>query len=215
MPGREKLARCAAQLTMSRIASKPRDRQAASQASCESGKPRAMAPQSHRWVKKVLEEAIVIRPTLPADTPPLVALAQATGVFKPNEIEALDEVLEDYHDGLDEHGHRCVTFEENGEVLGFAYFAPAAMTDRSWYLYWIAVTKHTQARGIGGKLLRFVEDEIRRGNGRALFIETSSLAHYELTRLFYVKHHYEQTATVLDYYSAGDHMVVFRKVLGP
>jgi ribosomal protein S18 acetylase RimI-like enzyme len=87
------------------------------------------------------------------------------------------------------------------------------MTDRTWYLYWIAVKHDTHARGIGGKLLKHAEDDIRSRNGRVLFIETSSLPHYELTRKFYLKHGYEIAATLRDYYSDGDDMVVFRKKL--
>ena len=153
----------------------------------------------------------MIRPTLPSDHHALLTLARDTGVFKPLEIEALEEVLLDFHATNHAHGHRSVTFEQGSEILGFAYYAPAAMTDRTWYLYWIAVTKQTQARGIGGELLKFAEDEIRRHNGRILLIETSSLEHYALTRKFYLKHHYEQVAAVPDYYADGDDMVVFRK----
>lgn len=153
----------------------------------------------------------MIRPTIPADQFPLLALARETGVFKPIEIDALEEVLNDYHATNHAHGHRSVTYEDGGEVLGFAYYAPAAMTDRSWYLYWIAVTKRTQAKGIGGALLKFAEDDIRQRHGRVLFIETSSLPHYDLTRRFYLKHQYQEVAAVPDYYAEGDHMIVYRK----
>lgn len=155
----------------------------------------------------------MIRATTPADTPVLLDLAHGTGVFKPHEMQALQEVLDDYHASNKDEGHRCVTYEKDCQVSGFAYYAPAAMTDRSWYLYWIAVTKKTQAKGVGGALLRHVEDDIRKANGRVLFIETSSLPHYELTRKFYLKHHYEQTAVLRDFYTDGDDMVVFRKKL--
>jgi ribosomal protein S18 acetylase RimI-like enzyme len=157
----------------------------------------------------------LIRPTSPSDTDVLVPLAQETGVFKPHEIRALREVLDDYFATNQKMGHRCVTFEQSGQILGFAYYAQAAMTDRSWYLWWIAVTRNTQARGIGGKLLKFLEDDIRRANGRALFIETSSLPHYDLTRKFYLKHAYEQVASITGYYADGDDMIVFRKHFGP
>ena len=157
----------------------------------------------------------MIRPTVPADTPLLVALAEATAVFKPLEIEALREVLDDYHESNRQEGHRSVTDERHGRVVGFAYYAPAAMTDRTWYLYWIAVGKQTQARGVGGELLRHAEQDIRAAGGRVLFIETSSLPHYELTRRFYLKHHYEEAAVLADYYADGDDMVVFRKQLAP
>jgi ribosomal protein S18 acetylase RimI-like enzyme len=111
-------------------------------------------------------------------------------------------------------GHQCVTYEEEGRALGFAYYAPASMTDRTWYLYWIAVSKELHARGIGGSLLRFVENDIRHvQQGRIFLIETSSLPHYELTRRFYLKHGYDRLAVLSDYYADGDDMVVFRKRL--
>jgi GNAT superfamily N-acetyltransferase len=157
----------------------------------------------------------MIRPTVPADTPALVSLARETGVFKPHEIVALQEVLDDYHGESQGEGHFCVTYEDNGEILGFAYYAPASMTVCSWYLYWIAVKKDTQAKGVGGRLLAHVEEDIRaRQKEAVLFIETSSLPHYELTRRFYLKKGYGQDAVLHDYYAPGDDMVVFRKALG-
>jgi GNAT superfamily N-acetyltransferase len=157
----------------------------------------------------------MIRPTTSAETSTLMALAQGTGVFKPFEIESLKEVLDDYHAFSHEHGHRSVTFEHHGQAIGFAYYAPAAMTDRTWYLYWIAVSKTIQAKGVGSKLLKHAEDDIRKLNGRLLLIETSSLPHYGLTRQFYVKHGYEQAAVLKDFYADGDDLVVFRKPFGP
>src|SRR5579884_135368 len=156
-------------------------------------------------------ERPMIRPTTSAETPALLDLARTTGVFKPHEIDALQEVLDDYHAGNIAEGHRSISFEKDGRVIGFAYYAPAAMTDRTWYLYWIAVTKQTQAKGIGSTLLRHAENDIRKRNGRVLFIETSSLPHYEPTRRFYLKHGYEMTGQLRDYYADGDDMVVFRK----
>jgi GNAT superfamily N-acetyltransferase len=150
---------------------------------------------------------------MPEETELLVRLTDATGFFKPVEIEALQEVLDDYHAANCEFGHVCVTYEDAGDVLGFAYYAPAAMTDRSWYLWWIVVRKELHGRGIGGKLLRHAEDDIRRQQGRVLFIETGSLPHYEPTRQFYLKHAYERHAELKDFYAAGDSMVVFRKAL--
>src|SRR5262245_53255570 len=142
----------------------------------------------------------MIRPTVPADTPVLLDLARETGVFKPLEIDALEEVLDDYHGEADGDGHHCVTYEQDGRVVGFAYWAPAAMADRTWYLWWIVVGKQIQARGIGASLLRHVEEEVRRARGRLLMIETSSLPHYEPTRRFYLKHGYEVEAMLRDLY---------------
>jgi GNAT superfamily N-acetyltransferase len=156
----------------------------------------------------------MIRPTTREETALLVDLTEATGLFKPLEVEALTEVFADYFAGNRDYGHRSITADQDGMVMGFAYYAPAAMTDRTWYLYWIAVRKDIQARGIGTELLEYVEKDIREQHrGRMLFIETGSLPHYEKTRKFYVKNHYETHALLKDYYADGDSMVVFRKVL--
>ena len=157
----------------------------------------------------------MIRPTTPADIPTLVALTEATGKFKPLEVVALQEVLDDYFAENQGHGHRSATLEQDGVILGFAYYAPAPMTDRTWHLWWIVVRHDQQGGGIGTALLRHVEEDIRKEQGRILFIETGSQPHYEPTRRFYLKHGYELHATLHDFYAAGDGMVVFRKMLTP
>jgi GNAT superfamily N-acetyltransferase len=154
----------------------------------------------------------MIRPTVPEDTSALLELTAGTGVFKPLEIQALREVLDDYHATNRALGHRSATCVQDGTVLGFAYWAPAAMTERAWYLYWIAVRKDGHGRGTGSALLAHVEDDIRQVQmGRILLIETSSLPHYEPTRRFYLKHGYDREAVLRDFYADGDDMVVFRK----
>jgi ribosomal protein S18 acetylase RimI-like enzyme len=155
----------------------------------------------------------MIRPTIPADQAALVALATGTGVFKPMEIEALSGVFDEYFATYHAQGHRSITFEKDGQLLGFAYYASTSMTDRTYYLWWIAVSKQSQAGGVGSQLLRHLEDDIRAQGGRLLLIETSGLPHYEPTRRFYLKHRYDQAAVIRDYYADGDDLVVFSKRL--
>jgi ribosomal protein S18 acetylase RimI-like enzyme len=156
----------------------------------------------------------MLRPVTPADTPALLALAAGTDFFKPLEIETLGEVLADYHAGCADLGHRAFAWDEAGALLGFAYHAPAAMTDRAWYLYWIAVEKGRQGRGLGGRMLAFVEADVRARNGRLLIVETSSVPLYDPTRRFYLRYGYTQAATVPDYYADGDGQVIFTKRVG-
>jgi GNAT superfamily N-acetyltransferase len=158
-------------------------------------------------------ETSLLRPSEPAETPDLLALAEGTGVFKPLEIQALKEVLDDYHARERENGHRCVTAWCDGCAIGFAYWAPAAMTDRTWHLYWIAVRRDLQARGLGARLLAACESDIRAAGGRLLLIDTSGLPSYAPTRRFYAKHGYEPPRTIPDFYADGDDLLVFRKRL--
>jgi ribosomal protein S18 acetylase RimI-like enzyme len=153
----------------------------------------------------------MLRPISPADTDGLIELTATTGFFKPLEIDTLREVLDDYHATSRHHGHRAFAWEEGSRILGYVYHAPAAMTDRTWYLYWIAVAPDQQGRGLGGKLLGFVEEDVRQQAGRLLLIETSSTAHYEPTRRFYLKYGYSVVAQIPDFYADGDGLVVFSK----
>jgi ribosomal protein S18 acetylase RimI-like enzyme len=161
----------------------------------------------------------MIRPTTPADTDALVRLTEATGLFKPLEVVALREVLDDFHAFNHAEDHHAITCEadgtygQDGAIVGFAYYAPAPMTEGTWQLYWIAVRKDRQGQGIGGELLRHVEADIARQRGRVLFVETGSMPHYEMTRQFYRKNGYEQHSLLKDFYAEGDSMVVFRKAM--
>lgn len=155
----------------------------------------------------------MIRPTVPDDTPALLELTAGTDYFQPHEVETLRAVLDDYFAGGPDEQHCCYTYEADGRALGYVYFGNTAMTDRTWYVWWIAVGKQTQGRGVGRELLRFAEDEARRQGGRVMFIETSGLPVYEPTRRFYLKNGYEQEARLRDFYRDGDDLVVFRKRL--
>jgi GNAT superfamily N-acetyltransferase len=153
----------------------------------------------------------MIRPIRPSDTPTLIEMARGTDAFKPIEIEALQEVLDDYHATKAAAGHRAVAIERDGRMLGFAYFAESAMTDRTWSLWWIVVERAMQSQGIGCQLLRYIESVVKSLSGRQLLIETSSLAKYEPTRQFYLKYGYAQAAVVKDFYADGDDLVYFAK----
>jgi ribosomal protein S18 acetylase RimI-like enzyme len=154
----------------------------------------------------------MLRPTTPDDTDILVSLTAETGFFKPHEVETLREVLADYHGGNADLGHVALTWEDIGDQInGLVYYAPAAMTDRTWYLYWIVVRGECRGLGIGKQMLHVVETDIRDRGGRLLLIETSSVPLYEPTRQFYLRTGYDRVAHIPDYYADGDGLMVFGK----
>jgi len=155
----------------------------------------------------------MIRPARPDETETLIAMADRTGAFKPIEIETLRSVLDDYFARDCDERDRAIIIEHDGQLLGFAYFGPTEMTDRSWHLYWIFVDPTVQARGFGGKLMEYVESTIHKLGGRLLIIETSGLASYDATHHFYRKLGYARAATVPDFYADGDDLVFFTKRL--
>lgn len=157
-------------------------------------------------------ESPLIRPITPDDSETVIILAVASGLFSADDTEVLDKMLADYFNGGIDDGHLCV-IDEDDEPFGVAYYEPALATDRTWYLTMIAVHSKLQGQGRGAALMRHVENALQTRGQRVLLVETSGLPAFDRTRAFYVKCGYEEEARIRDYYTAGDDMVVFRKVL--
>ena len=154
----------------------------------------------------------MIRPTTLDDTPALLALADATGLFPPSALELLRQMLIDALEGDSDTEQFWITDDNDGPV-GVAYCEPERMTDRTWNLQLIAIHPDLQGQGRGVKLLHYVEQALRERDGRVLLVETSGLPSFDRTRSFYKKCGFEEEARIRDFYAAGDDKVVFRKVL--
>lgn len=155
----------------------------------------------------------MIRPITPADTPALVALSGSSGLFKPDEFDAISGMLDEYHGTNAANGHNILAYEDGGTLVGIAYFAPKVFTDRVWELLMIAVDAPRHRQGIGSKMLLAVEEAVRALNGRLLLIETSDKISFERTRQFYRKHSYTEVAHIPDYFTDGDGKASFIKRL--
>jgi ribosomal protein S18 acetylase RimI-like enzyme len=155
----------------------------------------------------------MIRPMTPDDAAGLIPLVVAAGMFPADETEILDKMLADYFDGKIDEGHTCIVDEQEGKLIGVAYYEPAPATDGTWYVTMIAVHPDYQGQGRGAALLRHVENALQASGQRVLLIETSATPTYAGTRKFYAKCGYQEEARIRDYWAAGDDMIVFRKEL--
>jgi ribosomal protein S18 acetylase RimI-like enzyme len=157
----------------------------------------------------------MIRPVCLEDLSSAASIAVAAGLFGEDDVQVPQQMISDLLAGKSA-GHRCVVDENEGEVVGLAYYAPAVATDGTWYLIMVAVRPDRQGQGRGSALMQHVETALKDDQQRILLVETSGDAACERTRQFYVKCCYEQEARVRDYYAAGEDMVLFRKaVAGP
>ena len=87
------------------------------------------------------------------------------------------------------------------------------MTEGTWDIYWEAVAREKQGRGIGSALTKSAEKEILKADGRLAFIETSSTPAYEKTRRFHLSHGYEVVCRIPDFYAPGDDKLILQKRL--
>jgi GNAT superfamily N-acetyltransferase len=156
----------------------------------------------------------MITAAMRADVLQIHTINANTTIFSQEEVETVDEMLEDYlAQGAEKSGYYFLVFKEGDRVQGYACYGPRALTDRTYDLYWIAVDPDSRGGGIGKKLLAASENKVRLLGGRLLIVETSGLPKYESTRAFYFATQYLQEATLKDFYSDGDDLVIFTKRL--
>ena len=158
----------------------------------------------------------VIRGEVRASDPVDVrAVTQATGFFRPDEIDVAVELVCERLDKGAASGYEFLFAEQDGAVTGYVCFGPIACTTHSWDLYWIAVHPSTQGQGVGSRLIQETERAIQSRGGQRIYIETSSRADYDPTRGFYLARGYHHEATLEDFYAPGDGKVIYVKRLAP
>jgi ribosomal protein S18 acetylase RimI-like enzyme len=137
-----------------------------------------------------------------------------TSVFSKEEVKTVDELWGEYQaQGAERSGYYFIVDKEDGKVLGYACYGPRALTDRTYDLYWIAVSPNARRGGVGRGLLAASEEAVRKLGGRLLVLETSGLPEYEPTRAFYLATKYTLEGTLKDFYKDGDDLVIFTKRL--
>lgn len=158
----------------------------------------------------------VIRTPSTSDVERIKQIAVAADMFSVDEVGLFDEMLAGFFDGS-LADHRWLVVEDASQaVVAAAHYAPEPFADRMWNLYFIAVAPQEQGHGLGGSLIKQVEDELKsRGDdvARVLIVETSSTDQYAQTRTFYRNHGYREEARIRQFYGADDDKIVFWKSL--
>jgi GNAT superfamily N-acetyltransferase len=154
----------------------------------------------------------MIRPIAPEETTAAIALAEATGLFQPDEIDALAKMLSEHFDSATDSSDLWLVDDDNG-LVGIAYVAPERMTDRTWNVYLIGIHPDRQRQGRGTALLTYIEQMLTERGVRLLLVETAGMDSFEYVRSFYRQNGYEAEARIREFYAAGVDKIVFRKAL--
>ena len=99
------------------------------------------------------------------------------------------------------------------DVTAVAYYAPERMTDGTWNLLLLAVRPQQQSQGLGGGLVRWVEQDLCRTSARVLLIETSGAADFADQRAFYARLGYHEEARIREFYGPDEDKIVYWKSL--
>ena len=156
-----------------------------------------------------------LRSIISNDREKILRLLQDVKVFSRQEIKVALEVIDDALRWPEKKDYLTFcAFNGTGDLAGYICFGPIPMTDARYDLYWIAVDKRFSRKGVGGKLLGFMEKFLAGKKARRIYVETSSTEPYEAARLFYGKHGYQLVCSMKDFYREGDHKMIFMKEVG-
>lgn len=104
-------------------------------------------------------------------------------------------------------------YEHDGEPVALLYCVQEKLTEGTWNVLALAVGPSLQNRGIGALLMKYIEQFLSDRHQSTLLVETSSLPEFDCTRKFYDRIGYNKEAVIRDFYTKGDHKVVFWKSL--
>jgi len=156
------------------------------------------------------------QPLISDDREKISSLLMQGNVFNRGEIQVALEVIDA---ALNEAGGKdyqvFCAFDNDRNISGFICFGPIPMTDRCYDLYWIKVDEAASRKGVGGRLLEFMEEFVAREGDRRIYVETSSTEPYQAARSFYEKHGYRLVCSLKDFYREGDHKMIFMKEVRP
>jgi ribosomal protein S18 acetylase RimI-like enzyme len=125
-------------------------------------------------------------------------------------IELIDTVLKD--ERQKDYKIDCMV-DDQDQPVGYICYGPTPMTQGTFDLYWIVVDPNFQGKGMGSKLLDFLEEVVRGKGGRMILADTSTIPQYEKTKNFYIQNGFQEVAKVRDYYYPGNDRVTFCKRL--
>lgn len=150
-----------------------------------------------------------IRKVEKTDIPALKTVLDSSELF-PSHL--LEDMMSDYL--YNESSEEIwFTTTDQGTPISLGYCAPERLTEGTYNLYAIGVRKDWQGIGIGGRMMTYIENTLRKKEGRILIVETSGKPEFEATRDFYIKCGYIKQARIPEFYDKGDDKIVFWKKL--
>lgn len=126
--------------------------------------------------------------------------------------EMLDDMSSDFFNNPDTQDIWFTTIE-NGKPISIGYCAPEQLTEGTFNLYAIGVRSDIQGKGIGTKMMSYLEHQLKEKGQRILIVETSGTDDFQLTRKFYENLNYTKEATIRDFWSEEDDKVIYWKKL--
>jgi ribosomal protein S18 acetylase RimI-like enzyme len=155
----------------------------------------------------------MIRKLIKSDKEQIRSILTETKHFNDDEIKVAIELIDVYLNDEKQQDYIIYTYENEDRAAGYICYGKRPLTDWTYDLYWIAVDPNIHGKGLGSKLVKHMEEDLKSASGKLILIETSGKAEYENERKFYTKNGYEVQTIIKDFYRSGDDLYIYRKYL--
>ncbi|MHB8578353.1 MAG: GNAT family N-acetyltransferase [Ignavibacteriaceae bacterium] len=153
----------------------------------------------------------MIRKIEQADVAKIEKMLKKISNFTNVEVEIAMELVNIAVNNPAQNDYFIFVHEYGKKILGYHCTGKRPLTDGVYDLYWIVADPDSEIKGIGKNLLDHAEGFVKENNGRWLLAETSSKESYAKTRSFYMRNKFTIVAEINDFYSLGDHLIIFGK----
>lgn len=148
-----------------------------------------------------------------SDIGAIAEIVQSSGFFSTEEIDIALELAEEKLTQPHDSSYQFLFAEDERSVVGYTCYGLIPATSSSYDIYWIAVRKNMEGKGLGKRLIAKTEELIRERGGKQIYVETSSRNQYTPTHKFYESCGYHQEAFLKNFYHEGDSKIIYAKVL--
>ena len=153
----------------------------------------------------------MIRKIEQADAAKIEKLLNKISNFTSSEVEVAMELVNIAANNPTQKEYYLFVYEHEKKILGYHCTGKRPLTDGVFDLYWIVADPDSKIKGIGKSLLDHAEGFVKESKGRWFLAETSSKENYSRTRSFYLRNKFTIVAEINDFYSIGDHLIIFGK----
>lgn len=151
-----------------------------------------------------------IRPVQKEDLDQLQIIIDDSKLF-PSEL--LLGMLDSYFNNPESSDLWFKLCDDKNIPIGIIYAIEEPLTNKTYNLLLIAIHSNYKGKGLGKKLVHFIENYLKNLGCRLILIDTSGTHDFDSTRKFYYSLDYEKVSEIPDYYNDGESKVTFMKKL--
>lgn len=153
---------------------------------------------------------MTVRSILKEDREYLLEIIRNNGIFTDTEITFAIELLDFCLKGHSEFITGVAVNKQNMAV-GHICYSKVIMSDGLYDLHFLSVDPGEQRKGIGQKLIQWMEANVIEAGGRVININCSSRPVYTPAFSFFKKMGYQKSIEIPDFYSEGENKIIFFK----